>query len=99
MPLIKARNKKNKEVTRAWIQDLKSSTPCADCGNLFPHYVMDFDHITDDKDKAISVGVNQGWSKAKLEKEIAKCELVCSNCHRQRTHDRLTRHIWDAAAL
>jgi hypothetical protein len=99
MPLIQARKKKHKEAMRAWIQEMKSSTPCTDCGKLFPHYVMDFDHVTDDKDKALSVGVQQGWSQARLQKEIDKCELVCSNCHRERTHKRSTRHIWDAARL
>lgn len=88
MPLIKERKRKHKEEMRVWVRDLKSTTPCADCQLLFPYYVMDFDHVTDDKEKAISVAMNQGWSKSKLEEEIAKCELVCANCHRLRTHER-----------
>jgi 5-methylcytosine-specific restriction endonuclease McrA len=88
MPLIKERKRKHKEEMRSWVRELKSTTPCADCQLLFPYYVMDFDHVTDDKEKAISVAMNQGWSKSKLEEEIAKCELVCANCHRQRTHQR-----------
>jgi len=27
-------------------------------------------------------------SKKKIDEEIAKCEIVCSNCHRVRTHKR-----------
>ena len=26
------------------LNELKSSTPCYDCGVKYPHYVMDFDH-------------------------------------------------------
>lgn len=88
MPKIKERRQQHKEAMRSWIQELKSTTPCADCGKTFPYYVMDFDHIGDDKDKAISAGLNRGWSKARLQQEIDKCELVCANCHRQRTHER-----------
>ena len=73
---------------RALVNDLKCG-PCLDCGGLFPTYVMDFDHIGDDKILAVSVLVKYG-NRQKILDEIAKCELVCANCHRIRTHERLT---------
>jgi hypothetical protein len=32
--------------------------------------------------------VHDGFSWAAIKKEIAKCDVVCSNCHRVRTHIR-----------
>lgn len=62
--------------------------PCMDCGNSYPPYVMDFDHRPyEDKDCEISkMAMNKG-SVAVL-REIEKCDLVCANCHRERTYLR-----------
>ena len=61
--------------------------PCADCGVRYPFYVMDLDHLGDDKDMIVSKLVNFGATQRVLD-EIAKCEVVCANCHRQRTWAR-----------
>ena len=37
---------------------------------------------------SISTMANTGYSISAIEKELVKCELVCSNCHRKRTHIR-----------
>lgn len=71
---------------RAYTSKLKAETPCSDCGISYPPYVMDFDHIGDDKVMAVSKIVQ--YSRERLIAEIAKCEVVCSNCHRIRTHLR-----------
>lgn len=65
--------------------------PCYDCGVQYPHYVMDFDHIGE-KVKLDSIArlARNGFSEKKILEEIEKCELVCSNCHRARTYNRLT---------
>lgn len=62
--------------------------PCADCGAQYPHYVMDFDHVRGVKIGNISEMVRD-YSLAALKAEVAKCELVCANCHRIRTWQRL----------
>jgi hypothetical protein len=72
------------------IKELKS-VPCADCHKSYPHYVMDFDHQGDKKFEVSDAVFSKGWSasKAKVElifEEIKKCEVVCANCHRERTH-------------
>lgn len=63
--------------------------PCLDCGIKYPPYVMEFDHISDNKVGSISYLMNRVSWKEILE-EIDKCELVCANCHRARTYSRLT---------
>lgn len=65
--------------------DIKS-VPCADCKKIYPHYIMEFDHIT--KDKINNVSAMVGGNFEKLVAEIAKCEIVCSNCHSERTWQR-----------
>jgi hypothetical protein len=75
-----------KEVTAA-VRKIKEETPCTDCGNNFPYYVMDFDHLSD-KEYELSLMITQGYGMEKVQREIDKCELVCSNCHRIRTHNR-----------
>lgn len=61
--------------------------PCADCGKSYPYYVMDLDHRDgDEKSFELSQATTSG--RLKVLEEIAKCDPVCSNCHRERTHRR-----------
>lgn len=70
---------------RELVNQLKSN-PCTDCGQMFPACAMDFDHVYGEKEFNISQKL--GVSVEHLLKEVAKCELVCSNCHRIRTSSR-----------
>lgn len=82
-----ARNARLRQRLKDFIDGLKN-TPCKDCKRRFPPYVMDFDHL-DPKQKVANVAylVKHGCS-AKLLEEIKKCDIVCANCHRVRTHER-----------
>ena len=72
-----------------WFRELKDNKPCADCGNKFPHYVLQHDHLPGaEKLFNVSTAVTQGISIKKIKLEIEKCELVCANCHAKRTYDR-----------
>ncbi len=85
----KKSNKKIRDRNCKWVRKLKEETPCADCDKKYPYYVMDFDHL-DPSTKYMCVGrLIRTYSEKLLRTEIAKCELVCSNCHRERTHKRL----------
>lgn len=81
------KNKLRREELRKHIREIKNKTACADCKIIYPYFVMDFDHL-ENKEFLISRLVNLG-SKSALESEIQKCEVVCSNCHRMRSHSRL----------
>ena len=78
-------NREYRTKIKQTLKELKESEPCTDCGNYFPHYVMDYDHQRD-KVIGVSAAITQGWSLKKIMEEIEKCELVCANCHRERTH-------------
>ncbi len=75
-------------VFKEWVNVLKKA-PCTDCGQTLPPVAMDFDHV---RGKKIS-GIAQmwSWSREKVLVELAKCELVCANCHRERTVQTLAR--------
>src|SRR4051812_48457382 len=73
---------RKKEEYRKWFISLKDK-PCLDCKQLYPHYVMDFDHLRD-KEFGLSKTLNYNWGRQRVLKEIEKCELVCANCHRIR---------------
>ncbi len=75
---------------KAWMNEIKSR-PCVDCGGRFEICCMDFDH-KDGTAKEYNVGsmFAHHYSRELIEKELVKCELVCSNCHRVRTRNRRT---------
>ncbi len=61
-----------------------------DCDRTFDPVCMDFDHREgEEKLSAVSAMIasnRYGW--ARIEAEIAKCDVVCANCHRLRTKAR-----------
>lgn len=74
-----------RERLREYLRQQKD-VPCTDCGVKYPYYVMQFDHLRD-KEYHISTLVNSNNMK-KLQAELAKCEVVCANCHAERTYRR-----------
>lgn len=71
-----------------WMDELKSG-PCADCGKCYDPVCMDWDHLPGfEKKFNVSAMVRNTYSREAIEAEIAKCELVCANCHRIRTKQR-----------
>lgn len=85
---------KRKTLLRSLVRLIKKNIgKCMDCKKTYPYYVMDFDH----RDQTIKVSsisdiigtpglTNIKKIIVKLLEEIAKCDLVCANCHRERTH-------------
>lgn len=71
---------------RLWINSFKEK-PCMDCGGIYDTECMDFDH-REGETKAFNVGTARNLSKRRVMEEIAKCDLVCANCHRLRTKTR-----------
>ena len=70
-----------------WLDAMKEGRPCMDCGGVFPPVAMDFDHRPGEiKVSGVCEMVRGRWSKEKILAEVAKCDLVCANCHRVRTH-------------
>lgn len=66
--------------------------PCLDCGKSYPFYVMDLDHRPGER-KLFNLAHAHfaGKPVPLVEAEIAKCDVVCANCHRERTYQRLSK--------
>jgi hypothetical protein len=78
----RARAEKRMRLILEYFED----NPCIDCGESDP-LVLEFDHV---KDKCFDIGAglpDRNWES--ILSEIAKCEVVCANCHRRRTAERL----------
>jgi hypothetical protein len=60
-----------------------------DCQQTFSSECMDFDHVPGRGEKKFRITIAElGRREEEVAAELAKCDLVCSNCHRTRTKKR-----------
>ena len=85
--LEKERSQQKRQEIRDYLANIKNRSGCIDCKNMYPHYMLDFDHVSNNKTNNISF-MARWYSVEDIENEIAKCEIVCANCHRERTYKR-----------
>lgn len=79
------RSIKHRQFKSAWLNKQKDK-PCIDCGIKYPCYVMDFDHIGT---KTFNINNGKYAGIKRIKEELKHCEVVCSNCHRERTYKRI----------
>lgn len=73
--------KERKRQLKEWLVSLKETLRCP-CGQ---HHIatLTFHHRDPSKkDIEISRAVSNGWSKERILKEMEKCDVLCSNCHK-----------------
>lgn len=58
--------------------------PCTDCKVQYNPWVMQFDH-RDPLQKKFNLSKSKTCSVKILLTELAKCDVVCANCHAERT--------------
>jgi hypothetical protein len=88
---VRERNDRITKENRAYVVRVKMESSCVDCGESNP-VVLDFDHVNGDKSYNVGNLAGGAYSLDTVKAEIAKCEVVCSNCHRKRTASRDPRH-------
>lgn len=69
---------------REYVAEVKRSAVCHDCGKTYPPCVFHFDHVPGRGPKLFNVG-NGDYAIETVKAEIAKCDIVCANCHAIRT--------------
>jgi hypothetical protein len=77
-----SKSKAYKQMTRGWVRELKAKSVCERCGENHPA-TLDFHHKDPTKKDGSIYKMAQQWSIARLKKEIEKCIILCSNCHRK----------------
>jgi predicted transcriptional regulator len=86
-----AKKKKRMEEPADFLTELqiyKEKFGCADCGIMYSHYVLEFDHRPEFKKISNVYRVFKKYGTDKAWQEVAKCDVVCSNCHKIRTWER-----------
>lgn len=73
-----------------FIREYKLERGCADCGYKGHPAALEFDHLPQfEKKYTISqITARMAIPHEVVLEEIAKCEVVCANCHRVRTYAR-----------
>jgi hypothetical protein len=85
LKLHKERNRRSIQTKRSLVKDYLRSNPCLNCGESDVE-VLDFDHKDRlSKEDAISNMVHNLKPTDKIFAEIAKCDVLCGNCHRHKT--------------
>lgn len=74
---------RHRAIAANFVRQYLASHPCETCGET-DVLVLDFDHQRD-KVADISAMVRHGWSTTTVALEIAKCRVLCANCHRRAT--------------
>lgn len=80
-------NKRRREIIRnVCIEEMGGK--CKKCKGIFPAYVYDFHHRDPGEKEDTFGSYISSWSIKRVAKEVAKCDLLCANCHRLEHHER-----------
>ena len=84
------RRKDGRNKIRKLIQESKHNKKCIDCGESYPYWIMEFDHLSN---KKFNISTFQSYTNSLevVKEEIDKCDIVCANCHKNRTFQRLIK--------
>lgn len=78
------RSKKRRQELVEWYREYKKTLHCEDCGESHPA-TLEFHHLDpSQKDVNISRLIAVSSSLRRLKEEMAKCVVLCANCHRIR---------------
>ena len=82
---IENATKRKLEIKQWWWEEVLQNIQCETCGESDPA-VLDFAHIDPSTKKAnVSELITKGYPKKTILEEVAKCKVLCSNCHRRET--------------
>lgn len=82
------KDKRNQKIK--YIQQYKQERGCMDCGENYPYWILELDHARGVKVSNLSKMVAT-HNMTDILIEIEKCDVVCANCHRIRTWQRIQK--------
>ncbi len=79
---------------RLWefYNQLKATLECARCGENHPATLQFHHRDPQKKDFNLSEAVNDGYSIEKIKREVAKCTVLCANCHAKEHYEWARRN-------
>ena len=78
---VKKNNIISRKIIRDYLYDIKLNIPCIMCDKNFHPAAMDCHHREGEK-KLFELAKGTERSLVAVKKELKKCDVVCSNCHR-----------------
>lgn len=78
---------------RRELWDIKEASGCVDCNEKYPHFMLHFDHKPEFQKNGTVTKIYSTYGKIKGLEEMAKCDIVCANCHAIRTYSRNQNNI------
>jgi uncharacterized CHY-type Zn-finger protein len=76
------RRRRYKKEMREFLLEFYKTHPCETCGFNIPA-ALEFHHkVPKEKTIEVSLLINGSYSLEYAKKEIAKCSVLCANCHR-----------------
>ncbi len=72
---------------RAFLSQIKLEKGCEECGYKAHAAALQFDHINP-LEKSFTISKRTSMSLEKLKAEVAKCRVLCANCHAVHTHQQ-----------
>jgi hypothetical protein len=72
---------RRKAELKNWLATLKSTMQCLRCEERTPECLQFHHRDPTQKDLALAQTIPNGWSKERILREIAKCDVLCANCH------------------
>lgn len=82
MPKIPKSGAENRAIIKQWALEYKGKQCCI-CGYDKCSQALDFHHIDNNKKEFVLSDRNLILDWQEIKKELDKCLLVCSNCHRE----------------
>ena len=93
---VKKNEKEKYYLKIAELDNLKKQSKCKKCGET-RFYLFDFHH-RNPEEKEFTISKHMTISLDKLYNEIEKCDILCSNCHREwhylNSHNNITYEEW-----
>jgi hypothetical protein len=79
---------------RLWefYNQLKSTLECAQCGENHPATLQFHHRDPQKKDFNLSEAVREGYSIERIKREVAKCTVLCANCHAKEHYEWARRN-------
>ena len=82
------RNRAVDKKLKEYVRNSKENQKCIDCGRKYRYWMLDFDHRPNTEKLCELSHCFYLSTIEKVQAEIDKCDLVCTNCHRDRTYIR-----------